>query len=234
MGIGKSTEGYSVYDEYTADTLLFLRNISDSLNADFIVNTYDKNYEPMHEKDLRISFGRQNTYDLTITHDEYTVKDTRIELPTYELRLPINYIYGETIELMIYPSRAVLFMFLTFEHMWSYFIDTLKFQDPFNRTFSLDRYERLRKQYSNILKLLGMEAMFISTHAYYHIESLDDIEEYPKLRFPDIPIIAKEKDGLNIFQFEDILYAKSKNDLSKDFLNASDLNIAFVDNLTFK
>ena len=88
MGIGKSTEGYSVYDEYTADTSLFLRNISDSLNADFIVNTYDKNYEPKHEENLRTSFGRQNTYDLTITHDEYTVKDTRIELPTYELRNP--------------------------------------------------------------------------------------------------------------------------------------------------
>lgn len=234
MGIGKSTEGYSVFDQYTADTSLFLRNISNKLHADFVINTYNKDYEPIHEENLRTSFGRQTTYNLTVTYEEYTVDEKKIELPTYELRLPINYLYEDTLELSFYPSRAVLFMFLTFEHMWGYFIDTLKFQDASNRTFSFDRYQRLRKEYSKILRLLGMEAMFISTHAYYHIENLSDIEEYPNLKFSDIPTIAQQKDGLITFQLEEILNARNKNELCREFLNTSDLSIAFIDNLQFK
>lgn len=233
MGIGKCIEGYSVLDDYTVNTSIFVEDLSEKLNADFILNIYDKDYGLVGEKNHKTSFGKQTNYHLSISYDEYIVNNEKVELPTYELTIPINYVFEDALELTFYPSKAVIFIPLTFEHLWGHFIDTLKFKNPY-RPLVFDRYERLRKEYSEILKSLGLKAIFIYTHAYYHIESLNDVEEYQNLSFDDISTIARDKDNLGIFDLEKILYTKSPQELDVEFKYRADLDIAFVDNLQFK
>jgi hypothetical protein len=233
MGIAKSIEGYFVFSDYTVDKVSFIHTLSDKLNADFNISTYDKEYEPMHEENQLTNFGKQTIYNLIIIYDDYKVNGEKVQLPTYELAIPINYVFEDTLELMFYPSKAVRVMFLTFEHLWGIFIDTLKFKYS-SRSLVIDRYDRLRKEYSKVLQALGAPAIFIVTDAHYHIEDLDNIEEYPMLNFSDIPQIANQKDHITTFEFDKILYARNVNELEAGFLKKSDLEIAFVDKLKFE
>jgi len=223
MGIAKSIEAYAVYSDYTEDTEGFIKKLSDKLNADFVVNSFDEEYEPLHEKDLLTTFSKPNRYRLTICYYG--------NLPQYELILPIDYIYEDTIELKFHPNKVVHIMFLTFEPMWGGFINTLKFENLYeDRQQAIERYEKLRSEYIFFLKKMGISSIFILTHAYYQIEDLDDEKIYPFLTFSDIPQIAKEKDNLASFDLEILLRTEKVTDLCKDFLAKSELKIALIDN----
>jgi len=153
-------------------------------------------------------------------------------MPVYELTLPINYEYDNSIKLVFNPNKSVHIMFLTFEHLWESFIDSLKFESIYDeRQESIERYERLRNEYRNLLKKIGIGSIFIVTHAYYHIENLEDEKMYPTLTFSDILRIAKEMDNLTSFDLEKILRTDKVSEMCKDFLAESSLNIAFIDNL---
>jgi len=225
MGIAKSIEAYTIYQDYTENTKMFIKKLSDSLNADFIVNTFDKDYEPIHKKDKLTAFSKPHKYRLTICYYDN-------DMPVYELTLPINYEYDNSIKLVFNPNKSVHIMFLTFEHLWESFIDSLKFESIYDeRQESIERYERLRNEYRNLLKKIGIGSIFIVTHAYYHIENLEDEKMYPTLTFSDIPRIAKEMDNLTSFDLEKILRTDKVSEMCKDFLAESSLNIAFIDNL---
>jgi hypothetical protein len=233
MGIAKSIEAYAVYSEYTKDTEVFIKKMSDNLNADFIINSFDTEYEPLHEEDLLTSFSKPNRYRLTISYHECLQNDKTINIPEYTLTLPIDYEFEDDIELIFYPNNLVHIMFLTFEHMWGGFINTLKFEFLYeNRQQAIERYEKLRSEYICMFKKIGIDSIFILTHAYYKIEDLDDDNMYPVLTFSDIPKIAKENDNLTSFNLEKILRTEKVTDLCKDFLATSELNIAFIDYLT--
>lgn len=232
MGIAKSIEGFAVYADYSADTAIFVKTLSDKLNADFVINTYDKEYEPMHEAALHTTFNKTKKYRLTIQFDDFKVNDKTLGLPIYELQVPINYVYEDTVDLTFYPNNGVHLMFLTFEHLWSSLIDTLKFEAYYqNKQQAIERYHCLRREYISFLKKLDIDRIFIITHAYYHIENIFDTVEYPKLSFDDILCFAKEKDKLTSFCFEEIMKADNISALSKDFLDKPDLEIGLVDNL---
>jgi hypothetical protein len=192
MGIAKSIEAYTVYQYYTENTEMFIKTLSDRLNADFIVNTFDEEYEPLHEENRLTAYSKPNKYRLTICY----YGSTQTDFPVYTLTLPIDYEYDDSIELIFYPNKSVHIMFLTFEHMWGGFIEALKFQSLYeNRQQSIERYEKLRNEYISFFKEIGIDAIFIVTHAYYKIEDLADEKIYPILTFSDIPKIAKEKDS---------------------------------------
>jgi hypothetical protein len=228
MGIAKSIEAYTIYQDYTENTEKFIRKLSDNLNADFIVNTYDKDYEPLHKEDKLTAYSKPNRYRLTICYyDNY--------MPVYELRLPINYEYDDSIELVFNPNNSVHIMFLTFEHLWESFIVSLKFESIYeDRQESIERYERLRNEYRSLLQKIGIGSIFIVTHAYYHIENLEDEKTYPILTFSDIRKIAKEMDNLTSFDLEKILRTDKVSEICKDFLVTPSLNIAFIDNFNPK
>jgi len=224
MGIAKSTEAYAVYSDYTEDAEVFIKELSDKLNADFIINSFDQEYEPLHEENLLTSFSKPNRYRLTICYYESN-------LPQYELKLPIDYIYEDTIELKFCPNKLVHIMFLTFEPMWVGLINALKFKNIYeDRQQAIERYEKLRSEYIRFFKKMGISSIFIVTHANYKIEELEYNDIYPILTFSDIPKIAKEKDNLISFDFERILRTEKVADLCKDFLATSELNIALIDN----
>jgi len=228
MGIAKSIEAYAIYRDYTKNTEMFMKKLSDKLNADFIVNTYDREYEPLHIKDKPTEYSKPNKYRLTIIYYDN-------DMPVYELRLPINYEYEDSIELVFNPNQSVHIMFLTFEHLWKCFIYALKFESIYeNRQESIERYETLRNEYIRIFKKLGIDSIFIVTHAHYNIENLENEKMYPTLTFSDIPKIAKEKDNLTSFDLEKILRTDKVSELSKDFLAETSLKIAFIDNLNPK
>jgi len=228
MGIAKNIEAYAVYQGYTENTEMFIKNLSDRLNADFIVNTYDKDYEPLHKENRPTSYSKPNKYRLTICYHGCIQTD----FPLYKLTLPIDFEYEDSIELVFYPNKSVHIMFLTFEHLWESFINALKFESLYEkREQSIERYENLRNEYIRYFKKMGIDSIFIVTHAYYHIENLADDDIYPVLTFSDIPKIAKERDNLTSFDFEEILHAAKVSDLCKVFFASSSLNIALIDNL---
>ena len=195
MGIAKNIEAYAVYQEYTENTEMFIKKLSERLNADFIVNTFDEDYEPLHKKNRLTAYSKPNKHRLTIFYHGSTQND----LPVYELTLPISYEYEDSIDLVFYPNKSVHMMFLTFEHLWGSFINVLKFEFLYEeRQQSIEKYEKLRTEYINIFKKMGIDSIFIVTHAYYKIENLLYEDEYPILTFSDIPKIAKEEDNLTI------------------------------------
>ena len=228
MGIAKNIEAYAIYQHYTENTEMFIEKLSESLNADFIVNTYDKDYEPLHEKDKLTTYSKPNKYRLTI----YYYKN---DMPVYELKLPINYEYEDTIELAFYPNKSVHIKFLTFEHLWDSFIETLKFESLYeDRHQCIEKYENLRNEYIRIFTKISIDSIFIVTDAYYKIEDLVKKKTYPTLTFSGIPKIAKEMDNLNSFDLEKIFRADKVSEICKDFLAEPSLNIAFIDNLNPK
>lgn len=234
MGIAKSIEAYAVCDFYTTNTDQFIRELSNKLDADFIINIYDNEYEQVGDEDTQTNFNKSKQYRLTITLDEYTIQDSTCILPTYELTVPINFVYKESIELIFNPNNCVHIMFLTFEHLWSSFIDILKFQSEYeNRETAVVRYQTLRKEYTTILKNLGINKILILTHALYNIENIEnieDIEYIEKLSFDDIVKEAKEKDNLIAFDFQEILNATNTTQLDRAFVDKPKLEIMLLDN----
>ena len=228
MGIAKNIEAFAIYQDYTENAEAFIKKLSDSLNADFIVNTYDVDYKPLHKKDKLTAYSKPNKYRLSIC---YFGND----MPVYELLLPINYEYEDNIELVFYPNKSVHIMFLTFENLWDGFIKTLKFENFYeDRQQSIERYENLRNEYVHIFNKIGINSIFIVTHAFYKIEDLVNDKTYPTLTFSDISKIAKEMDNLTSFDLEKILRTEKSSEICKDFLAKPSLNIAFIDNLNTK
>lgn len=232
MGIAKSIEAYSIYENYNSDTDVFIKHLSDRLNADFIINIFDKDYEHIGDENIVTAFNKQYKYRLTITFDEYKIGDDSTELPTYEISIPIKYIYEDCIEFTFCPNQSVHIMFLTFEHLWSSFIETLKFQSAYeDRQQAISRYQALRREYTSILHEFEISQIFITTHAYYEIENVTDFETYNNLTFEKIIEVAQEKDKLAIFDFQHILETTSKIQLDKRFIDKSDLGILLLDTM---
>ena len=228
MGIAKSIEAYAVYHDYTENTELFIKNLSDKLDADFIVNTYDHEYDSLHKIDQLTAYSKTNKYRLTINY--YVNKKT--DIPVYNLTLPINFEYENSIELSFRPNQSVHIMFLTFEHLWRSLIDVLKFENLYEeRQRTIEKYEKLRTEYISIFKKLDIKSIFIVTDAHYKVEDIVYERDYPFLTFSDIPKIAKKLDNLTSFDLEKILRTDKVSDLCKDFLDCPDLNIALIDNL---
>lgn len=50
MGIAKSIEAFTIYDFYTTEINHFTRDLSNKLNADFIINIFDENFNPIEKK----------------------------------------------------------------------------------------------------------------------------------------------------------------------------------------
>lgn len=234
MGIAKSIEAYTVYESYNSDTDVFIKHLSERLNADFTINKFNKEYEHIGKENIVTNFNKSNNYRLTITFDEYRVDKKTIQLPTYEITIPINYIYEESIDFTFYPNSSVHIMFLTFEHLWVSFIDELKFQGYEKREQLISRYQALRKEYTDILHKFGISQIFITTQAYYEIENITNFEMFNKLTFEKITEIAKERDNLTIFDFQHILDAKDISQLDKNFIDKSDLEILLLDTLQTK
>ena len=121
---------------------------------------------------------------------------------------------------------------MTFEHLWGSFIDTLKFQASYtDRRQTISRYQILRNEYINIFQKVGIKQFFITTHAYYEIEDITDVETFHRLTFENIIQVAKEKDKLTIFDFKDILDADDSTQLDKKLIHKSDLEILLIDTL---
>ena len=200
MGIAKSIEGYGVFDKYNRDVDSFLKTLSDVLDSNFVLNSFDKDYNSIHEENKYIDFHRKNEYQITIEICEYEIQNSKEEFPIYELTIPIDYIYEDSLTLIFYPNNCVHIMFLTFEHLWRVFIDNLKLISDFNinRQLIINRYEKLRQAYIPYLLALNINSILITTHAYYQIENLTDIEEYCNLTFPEIIKSANEKDNLQL------------------------------------
>ncbi len=232
MGIAKSIEAYTTYDGYSTDTEIFIKNLSEKLDADFLVNTYNKNYDPLHKKDRLTTFMKPNKYKLTITFFENIISNKPFELPTYELTFPINYIFEDSLTLIFYPNNTVQIMFLTFEHLWAGFIETLKFRSIYeNRQQAIKRYETLRNEYKNVFGKLNIRTICIITHAYYETENIGDIEKYHTISLPDILQVAKEKDNLHVFDLVQIFNTNKVEDLDKEFVEKPELQILLIDHL---
>ena len=121
---------------------------------------------------------------------------------------------------------------MTFEHLWSSFIDILKFQSAYaERQQAINRYQILRNEYSNILQKIEISQIFITTHAYYQIEDVTSTETFHKLTFENIIQVANEKDNLTIFDFKNILDTNDSKKLDQTFTNTSDLEIMFLNRL---
>jgi hypothetical protein len=232
MGIAKSIEAYSVCKNYNTDIDIFIKYLSDRLNADLIINKFDKDYKHIGKKNIGTNFKKENKYYLTITYDEYKIGENLRQLPSYEISIPIKHCYDDYIEFNFYPNHSVHIMFLTFEHLWRTFIETLKFQAAYqDRQEAIGRYQILRREYSNILLKIDISKIFITTHAYYEIESITYEKLFPELTFKDIIEVAKEKDKFNIFDFQQILDTDSELQLDKSFIETPDLNILLLDTL---
>ena len=235
MGIAKSIQAYSVYENYNSDIEVFIKHLSDKLNADFILNIFDKEYDHIGDENIITTFNKQERFRLPITFDVYEIDGITNELPTYEISIPIKFIYEDSIELTFYPNQSVHIAFLTFEHLWSSFIDILKFKSVYeDRKQAISRYQTLRNEYIDILHKFDISQIFITTHAYYEIENITDYETYHKLTFSDIIEVAHKKDKLSIFDFQHILNTKDNMQLEKIFIDKSDLEIILLDTLKTK
>lgn len=230
MGTAKSIEAYSVYEKYNSDKEVFILELSRKLNADFLINVFDKDFNRIGIEDRQTNYNKSNIYNLTITFDEYTISDKTFELPTYELTVPIAYEYEESLEFVFSPNNSIHIYFLTFEHLWGTFIENLKFAfGNQEREESIKRYKCLQSEYKNLLNKIGIEQICIVTHNYYEIECVTDYESYNKLNFGNILQIAKSEDNLKIFDFQQILETKYENDLDKEFKEESNFKIALID-----
>lgn len=230
MGTAKSIEAYAVYEKYSSDTEIFILELSNKLNADFCINVFDKNFDIIGIENKLTNYNKINKYDLLITYGEYTFSKKTLELPTYELTIPISYNYERDIQFIFYPNNTVHIAFLTFEHSWGTFIQNLKFESDYElRHEFINRYKILRNEYKSVLHKIGIKNICITTHNYYKIENITDFDTYNKLNFDEILEIAKNEDHLKVFDFLPILNTKNKNDLDNNFWKESDLKIVLVD-----
>lgn len=224
MGVAKNIEAYTVFENYKVKTEEFIKYLSDRLNMDFSVQIFDTEYNLLYD-----NRGQQEN-ELVITFDKWKVNEKVFELPTYELKTPINYRYEDYLTLTFYPNNGVNISFLTFEHLWGKFVDILKFKiNVRDREKEVSHYQLLRIEYSKILKCIGVEKICILTHAYYKIENIFFGDKLRKLVFSDILNKGIQKDKLNPFNLEKIIRAKDVNELNKDFVNTSKLEIMFID-----
>ena len=230
MGLAKSIEAYSVFKYYDSETDRFIKNLSEKLNADFIITTYDNNYKLIVNQNEQTTFKKQYQYKLTITLDNYILNKEVNYVPTYELVIPIHNDYEDEINITFYPNQSIHIAFLTFEHLWSSFMETLKFKlDAKNRPTEVNRYQVLRNQYTTILHKLEINKIIISTHANYKFEDVINYNTFPKLTFDTILQIAIEQDNLTIFNFEEMLSTTTIEHLNQTFLEIPDLKILLLD-----
>jgi len=231
MGIAKSIEAYTVCDFYTSNVEQFISTLSKKLDADFIINIFDEDFEQIGKEDTHTNFNKTKKYKLVVTLDEYNIQKDVCILPTYELTVPINFVYIKSIELAFSPNKVIHITFLTFEHLWSSFIDVLKFQSQYeNRETAISRYQSLRTEYIKILKRLESDRILILTHAYYNIENIESVEHFEELEFDNLIKEAKEKDNLIAFDFQEILNATNATQLDRVFLDKPELEIMLLDN----
>jgi hypothetical protein len=232
MGIAKSIEAYTVSPLYSRNTENFINKLSELLDANFIINEYDTEYEAIGQVNRKTSFNKLNQYRLIIEHNDYTINNKSVTLPDYELTVPIKHTNEKELQFIFLPNKIVQIIFLTFEHNWMGFVETLKFNlYPEDRPESIYGYESLRKEYKSILNKLDIPSIFIIPDAHYKIFEIQNIESYTNLEFSDIQEIALRLDKLEPFNLEKILYSKSRKELPSGFINHEALNIAFIDNL---
>lgn len=229
MGIGKSILGFTTFDFYTPEIDIFIKILSEKLQANFIVNTYDIDSNLLNEENKSWDFLKNNTCKLII---EYMLNedDSINQNPQYRLKIPINYSWENELELAFFPNGMLEITYLTFDHLWSKFIDILKFEySETERGYAFKRYHTLRNEYVPILTKLGVAGLLIVSHAYYSLEYLMDDENYTGLQFSAILEVARNEDKLYIVDFLELLKTETRDDLSFDFLNKTDLEIALVD-----
>jgi len=232
MGTAKNIEAYTISPHYSSNTENFINKLAELLNADFIINEYDPEYETIGEINRYTALNKPNQYRLTIEHDEYTIDNETVILPGYELTIPIQHPNERQLQLYFNPNNTVQLTFLTFEHIWQSFVETLKFnRDPKYRIQSIQNYDELRREYRTILTKLQIPSLFMIPDAHYKVNEIENIESYSNPEFSDIPKIAFSLDNIETFHFEPILFAKSKKELPTGFINREVLNIAFIDNL---
>lgn len=230
MGIAKNIEAYTIYDNYHENIDKFIKDMSEKLNADFTYNRYDKYFEIIGDEDCETSFGKQKRYKLSIEYEEFTINGTIRTIPIYDITIPIEYEYEDHLNLIFYPNRTLQITFLTFEHLWSSFIDELRFCYD-RRQESIKKYETLRIEYASILNKIGIGNILIATHAYYHLEGITSLQTLSALKFSDIIKVATEEDNLSIFDLRQVLITNKKECLDSLFLKTPNLNIAFIDTL---
>ena len=232
MGIAKNIEAYTTSVHYSSDTENFINKLSELPNADFIISEYDPEYETIGELNRKTAFNKPNQYNLIIEHDNYIIGDKPTVLPSYELTIPIQRANEKQLKLYFNPNKTVQITFLTFEHLWESFLETLKFNlDHKNRPQSIKNYDLLRREYKSILNKLKIPSIFIIPDGPYKIFEIENIESYPNPEFSDFPKIALSLDNLKTFNLESILHSKSKEELPSGFISHEVLNIAFIDNL---
>lgn len=231
MGTGKSIIGYTSFPYYDSDIFSFANLISEKLDADIEVKVeecYDK-YEMFKEWSFKTNNNKSNTYYLSVELRE-GLTDIQLGKPSYTLKVPIDYEFEDSIEISIYQNNYCHFYHLTFEHLWITLVGFLKFEYGLDKRKNiLERYEILRNQYRLLMKKLSIKAIFITTWAYYNFERLDRDDLFPNVEFEDFLTMAKVEDSLLIEDLGRVIIAKSRNDLSEEFLKTDALKIAFVD-----
>jgi hypothetical protein len=233
MGIAKNIEAYGIFEGYTSDTDIFIQKLSDLLDSDFVVSVTNADGDLVTEHQL-FKFGKPLSHQLFIDYDEYTFDDKGELLPCYRLIVPINYIYIKYIEIEFFPNKTCYITFLTFEHLWVTFIESLRWGLPSYadlRESAVLSYNQLRNEYGKVLKKLGMDKIFIVTDAYYNIDGITNNEKFPEMSFEKLMDLAKELDNFLIFDLNTILQINNPEQLPKDFMNENILKIAFIDNL---
>lgn len=232
MGTGKSIEVYTTCEYYSANTEKFIKVLSEKLDADFITSIFDKDYNPIGEKEQLTKYNKPNKYILTVIFDEYTINNKIIELPTYELILPIKLEFEKKLEIEFCPNNAVYFLFMLFDYNWGGFIQTLQERFFDNRCEEyVNKYRSMRPEYISILRKLDIDQICIMTDAHSKTESVCNIEMYNTIEFSDILKVAKEEDKLTAFDFHKILKLNMEDDLYREFYNKSEKEIMLIDNL---
>lgn len=230
MGRAKSIGAFGIYRDYSPNVIEFIRVLSEYLNADFSISTlnlYEIEQEDFiltHEESFETNYNKPKRYSLLISYYDSP-------FPVYEICFPVKHEIVKEVEFMFHINQVVEISFLTFEHHWDTYIDVLKFKTE-HRTERILEHKQLRNEYRAILKKLHIDAVFIFTYQRTLIEYVYDEEDYPFIEFDDLPRLAKELDGLDSFELEPILAAKTASDLDKNFYNAiEDRCIALIDNL---
>lgn len=234
MGIAKSILSYGIYHYYSPDTDIFIKKLAELTDSNFNVTLLDIDCDDVYTDKL-FDFDKQQTLKLVILESEHEIQNTKQILPTYTVKFPISYDYESALEIEFYPNQVTSLVFLTFERLWKAFIDVLRFEihsQEISRQQYIERYNKLRKEYTSVLKMLKIDSLLIFTHANYNIESLVEPESYNIMEFQNIIDEAKRIDGFTIFDFEEILLAENKNQLPENFENIDELKIALKDNMS--
>lgn len=229
MGLGKTIIGCGVYNFYSPNLNQSLLDLSERLNANFKVRIIDNE---VREQETKFE-NKLYLYYMEVYFEEVDTKIINPRLPIYFVYIPINFIYANDLLLIFSPNKSLIIQSLCFEHKWDWFISELKDEvQNSNKSQVMDRYQQLRNKYKSILKKLELKKIFIVAESYYELEGIDNFEEYPEVTDQTIINIAKEKDKLKIFDFQEILDCKQNNQIDKSFKNTYDYDMMLVDHLT--